>query len=217
MSIAEQVERVHERSTQVQGDKLAEVRQQGLYALAGLSAVVVLVAGYIVKRDFFDKTPPPVFDRYQLLQNDKKQTVRLDKTDGSVAVVEDGVIVSETSGSDFYNYLKPKSYAWELNDGSKVTVKLEHHDGKAYCSIKVENASSVLRQKLSLAKGLDELYRVRFSTSAGTVVLDTPFSAGYGWFNTNAKDGSLNLENTAQLPCTAATFNSIGTANIWLY
>ena len=126
---------------------------------------MILLIGYVVKHDFFDKTPPPVFDHYQIMQNDKKQTIRLDKTDGSVAVVEDGVIVSETIGHDFYNCLEPKTYAWErLNDGSKVTLRLEYHDGKAYCSIKVENISPAVQQKLSQVKGLEERYRARFST-----------------------------------------------------
>lgn len=133
-------------------------------------------------------------------------------------MVEDGVIVSQTFGHDFYNCLEPKTYTWErLNDGSKVTLKLEYHDGNAYCAIKVENISPALQQRLSQAKGLDELYSVRFSTSAGTVVLNTAFLAGYGWFKTNGKDGGSNLENTSHMPCTASMFQSVGTANIWLY
>jgi hypothetical protein len=227
MSIAEQVEPMQERSTQVHGDNLAQLRQQGLHALVGVSAAVLLLAGYIVKRDFFDRTlppplpPTPVSDRYQLLQNDKKQTVRLDKTDGSIAVVEDGVIVSETrvslGESVFRNYLEPKTYAWEkLNDGSKVTVKLEYHNGEAYRSIKVENISSALQQKLSQAKGLDVLYRVRFLSSGGTAIHEAVFLAGIGeWFWTRGTaNGSLNLEKTNHGPCTATVFKSIETANI---
>jgi hypothetical protein len=90
--------------------------------------------------------------------------------------------------------LEPKTFTWErLNDGSKVTLKLEYHDGKAYCSIKVEIISLALEQKLSQPKGQDEIYRARFSTRAGAVVLDTAFLAGFGWYKTY-----------------------VGTANIWL-
>jgi len=174
-------------------------------------AGLLLLAGYIIKRDFLDNTPPPVFDRYQVMQNDKKQTIRLDKTNGIVSVVEDGVIV---------RYLEAKTYVWEkLNDGSNVTAKLEYHDGKAYCSIKVENISPAIQQKLlSQAPGLHELYRLRFSTRGGTVVHEVSFYAGHGWFNTNgAADGRFRLENTTSRPCSASTVESIQTANVWLY
>ena len=145
MSIAERVEPAQDRSPQLQRDKLAQLRQQGLYALAGVSAVVLLLAGYVVKRDFFDMTPSPVFDCYQILQNDKKQTIRLDKTNGRIDVIENGVFVGD---------LHPKIYAWEkLNDGSKVTVTLEYHDGKAYCAIKVEKISPTVEQKGARQRG----------------------------------------------------------------
>ncbi len=182
--------------------------------------MVLLLAGYIVKRDFFDKTPTPptppipVFDRYQLLQNDKKQTVRIDKTNGSVAVVEDGVIVSESDGFQFRNYLEPKTYAWEkLSDG--ITVKLEYHNGIAYCSIKVENVSPTLQQKLSQAKRLE--VRVRFFSSAGTVVHEEAFYAGIGegFWTSGTTKGSLNWEKTNRYNyCSATVFKSIKTANI---
>lgn len=209
MSIAEQIQHVQERlpeaRVQAEVDRLAQLRQQGLYALIGVTAGLLILAGYTVKRDFWDKTPPPVYDRYQLMQNDKKQTIRLDKTNGSVELIEDGEIVGD---------LLPKTYVWDkLNDGSKITVKLEYHDGKAYCSIKVENVSAAIQQKVfSNVPGLRELYRLRFSTYGGTVVHEVSYYAGHGWYNTNG-----GVENTTSRPCSASMFRSIGSANVWMY
>lgn len=178
--------------------------QHRQYALFGIAAGALIVAGYIMKRDFLDDKPTPVVDRYQVMQNDKKQTIRLDKTNGMVDVIEDGVVVGD---------LTPKTYTWEkLNDGSKITVKLEYIGGKAYCSIKVENIPPTLRQQLfSQTQGLREIYRLRFSTYQGTVVHEVSFYAGYGWFNSNG-----SIENTTNRPCSASTFASIYTANIWM-
>src|SRR6266404_987524 len=218
MSIGQEVEPAQDRTPKERSDRIADLRRQGLRAFAGVSAVILLLGGYIAKRDFLDSAPlapPRVFDRFQLLENDKKQIVRLDKTDGSVSVIDEGVVISETIHDRYQTKLGPKTFIWEkLNNGTKVTVNAAYFDKKAFCSIKVEGVPARLEQKLLQAKLGDALYRVQLSTEHETGVIETAFYADL-FKKARAADGTLTIEQTCPLKCTAPMFESIRTANIW--
>ncbi len=192
--------------------KLEQLRKQGIYAIAGLVALIAFAFGILVLRDSSPK-PPPLADPFQIVHNEQKDTIKLDRRNGEYWVLEDGIEVRHAypSGGST-NLLDDQVYAWEkTTDGSKMTVRIKYANKMVYCSWRIW-PSEELKKSLSGPDNKRPLIRIDCYSRDGVCLLSMQ---GLWSFARWIQEGeSQLLEYQTQHKCSATVFKEIGTCRV---
>jgi hypothetical protein len=192
--------------------RLEQLRKQGIYAIAAVLAFFVFGIGYLVLRDSSPKAPP-LADPFQVVQNEQKDLIKLDRRNGEYWVLEDGIVVRHATplGSS-YSLLDDKVYTWDKTpDGSKMTVRVKYANKTAYCSWRIW-PSEELKKSLSTPNDQRQFIRIGCYSRDGVRLLSIEVLWSFArWIQ---EGDSQILEYQAPEKCSAAVFNEIGTCRV---
>ncbi len=193
--------------------QLEQMKRQGIYAIAGLLAFFVSTVGYLVLRDSTPKAPP-LADPLQIVQNEQKDTIKLDRRSGEYWVLEDGVPVRHASPfGDSTSLLDDRVYTWEkTTDGSKIAVRIKYANRTAYCSWRIWPCE-VLKKSLSTPSDQRTLIKIQCYSRDGVGLLSMEALWSFTRWIREGDDQCLEYQTKEK--CSATVFKEIGTCMVW--
>lgn len=193
------------------GAQVRQLRKHGIYAVVGILVLMGISVGYCLWKG---TEAPPLADPYQIIQNEQKETIRLDRRTGDYWLLEDGIPVRFGTGTPVFtlDLLPAKEYVWDKTaDGCKMRVRLRYASELAYCvwhiwpstEFKQRFASSAFQRQYTAVDFLDEK-GIRLASADGLGSL-------FSWVQENDQQV---LECQLPVKCSATEFKHINTCRV---
>jgi hypothetical protein len=188
----------------------------GTLLLVGMVAVLAFAGGHVLLGGRHGGAAAPLADPFQIVVNEKKETIRLNRATGEYWVLRDGVPVKHFDRWGVLNdLLDDKHYTWPATfERGRMEVRLRH-DGQR-CGVMWRLSAPTEADRRAVLESIQKRGKVEIEFLDGSGVQvwsDWLYPDSVKW----VKDGSRDmLEAHSTMPsCTPATYQGIRTCRVW--